>query len=49
MREEIALPEKSSAIALTLTRLEREEWTADGRSDHRSTRYLTLSGIHPID
>jgi hypothetical protein len=45
---EIELPENASGLVLTLTLDDREEWTADGRSDHHQSTYLTLNGIHPI-
>jgi hypothetical protein len=45
---EISLPEGNQGLLLSLTRIWREEFTADGRSDDRATAYLTLSGVHPI-
>jgi len=45
---QIEMPEKASAVLLTLTRQLVEEWTADGRSDHRSGAYPVLTGVHPI-
>jgi hypothetical protein len=45
---EISLPERHQGLLLSLTRVWKEEFTADGRSDGGATAYLTLSGTHPI-
>jgi hypothetical protein len=45
---EIELPPGAEAVVLTLTLVDREEWTADGRGDDGQSTYLTLNGIHPI-
>jgi hypothetical protein len=45
---ELALPSGHQALLLSLTRVWRKEFSADGRHDRGNTSYLTLSGIHPI-
>lgn len=45
---EISLPDGHQAIVLSLTRVWKEEFSADGRGDGETTGYLTLSGIHPL-
>jgi len=44
----IELPEGASGILLTLSVQYMEEWTADGRSDDKTTGYPILAGIHPV-
>jgi len=43
---EIELPTDKRAVVLNLTVEDREEFTADGRSDEGATGYPVLSGIH---
>lgn len=45
---EIELPVDATALVLTLTLIDKPEWTADGRGDNGQSTYLTLNGIHPI-
>lgn len=45
---EIELPPKATALILTLTLEDHEEWTADGRSDGNRSTYVRLNGIHPV-
>ena len=45
---EIDLPEGAEALVLTLTLRDKEEWSADGRTDYGQSTYLTLNGVHPI-
>ena len=45
---EIELPPRKKGVVLSLTRQLREEFSADGRSDEKSTAYLILTGMRPI-
>jgi hypothetical protein len=45
---ELTLESGERALLLSLTRVFRNEYSADGRDDEGSTSYLTLSGVHPI-
>jgi hypothetical protein len=45
---EIVLPKDHQAVVLSLSVRYREEFTADGRSDHGNTGFPTLSGQHAI-
>jgi hypothetical protein len=45
---EIELPKGADALVLSLTVQYIEEYTADGRSDHRTTGYPILAGVHPV-
>lgn len=45
---EIELPEGCDGIVLSLSVRYKEEWAADGRSDHKNAGYPLLSGIHPV-
>ncbi|HWH61491.1 MAG TPA: hypothetical protein VN682_27965 [Terriglobales bacterium] len=45
---EIELPEGYDGLVLSLTARWFEEYTADGRSDHKSASHPVLSGIHPV-
>jgi hypothetical protein len=45
---EIELPPAAGGIVLNLTAHYLEEWTADGRSDHCTTGYPILAGVHPV-
>ncbi len=44
----IELPSNADGVVLSLSRIFRNEWTADGRDDQCSTGYPTLSGIHYV-
>ena len=44
----IELPQNADGVVLSLSRVFRNEWAADGRDDGRSTGYPTLSGIHYV-
>jgi hypothetical protein len=45
---EIELPEGFDAVVVSLSVRYKEEWAADGRSDHKNAGYPILSGIHPV-
>lgn len=45
---EIDLPEGADGVVLTLNRMYRTEWSADGRNDGEAAAYLTLGAVHPI-
>jgi hypothetical protein len=45
---EIPLTRESRGIVLNITSDYEEEWTADGRSDKKTTGYAILAGIHSI-
>jgi hypothetical protein len=45
---EIELPAGRDAVAVSLSILYREEFTADGRSDGMNAAFPILSGVHPI-
>jgi hypothetical protein len=45
---EIELPEGNDAVVISLNVRYKEEWAADGRSDHKNAGYPILSGIHPV-
>jgi hypothetical protein len=45
---EIELPDNTDAVVLSLSVRYKEEWAADGRSDHKNAGYPILSGIHPV-
>ena len=46
---EISLPEKTDACILSLSFEAREEFTADGRSDSKSTQVPVFSGLSFIE
>jgi hypothetical protein len=45
---EIELPAGCGGIVVSLSFQSEEEWTADGRSDHGSAVFPTLSGVHAV-
>jgi hypothetical protein len=45
---EIEMKGDSGAVVISLTREFAEEWTADGRSDDKTTGYLCLNGVREI-
>jgi hypothetical protein len=45
---EITLPEGADALVVTLTLVDKQEWSADGRGDGIHSTYLTLNGVHPV-
>jgi hypothetical protein len=46
--KEIELPNGTDGVVLSLSVRFKEEWAADGRSDHKNAGYPILSGIHPV-
>ena len=44
----VELPNGADGIVLSLVAEHREEWTADGRSDHGASGYPVFGGVHPI-
>jgi hypothetical protein len=45
---ELSLPEDADGLVLTLSAEFREEFTADGRGDGRTTGFPVLAGVHPV-
>lgn len=46
--QEIQCPPDAHGVVLCITADRQEEWSADGRSDHKTTGYAILSGYHAI-
>jgi len=45
---QIDLPQGHHGIVLSISRLNDEEWSADGRGDGATSGYPALTGVHPI-
>lgn len=45
---EIELPDDAEAVVISLNRVYRNEWSADGRDDGGSTAYLTFGRLHYV-